>query len=241
MANDTIQEIDDALDAISAAAGKSKKKGKEKGSHNLVVRVLLSAVKFVLLLTLPFLLLIRTSVFLYLNFGWNSWLAIGGAIVVTSLVLMVYVAFVTGRFGTRRMFSVNSARFSAAVVLVYCIYTLVYISGANTKTDDVRATYNSLHPIMRIGVASIILVDNDLMITDGRRTREDYARMGLPARESSYHFVQDDGFVHAMDIRTVGVQEWQNVLLAGYFRLAGFQTLRHVGTGDHLHVSLRVR
>ena len=32
---------------------------------------------------------------------------------------------------------------------------------------------------------------------------------------------------------------WRNLLLRGYFATMGFPTLRHVGTGDHLHVSLR--
>jgi hypothetical protein len=47
--------------------------------------------------------------------------------------------------------------------------------------------------------------------------------------------------VHAVDLRTIGRAEWKNVLLNWYFRSMGFRTLRHVGTADHLHVSLPTR
>ncbi len=64
-------------------------------------------------------------------------------------------------------------------------------------------------------------------------------RAGLPANESSLHFRQDDGFVHALDLRTVNRPEWRNLAAELAFRAMGFRTLRHVGTADHLHVSLR--
>ena len=79
------------------------------------------------------------------------------------------------------------------------------------------------------------------MVTDLGRTAEDYLKMGLPVNETSLHFKLDDRFVHALDLRTVGRTEWRNRLTAGYFRLMGFRTLRHVGTADHLHVSLPKR
>ena len=70
-----------------------------------------------------------------------------------------------------------------------------------------------------MGVSVFVLVDADAVITDAARTPEFYARAGVPANESSLHFRQDDGFVHALDLRTIN--------------------RRHVGTADHLHVSLR--
>ncbi len=62
--------------------------------------------------------------------------------------------------------------------------------------------------------------------------------MGLPVYERSLHFEQADGYIHAMDLRTLGRGEWRNRLMELYFRTLGFRTLRHVGTADHLHVSL---
>ena len=76
------------------------------------------------------------------------------------------------------------------------------------------------------------------MITDADRTPEFYARAGLAANESSLHFPQDDGFVHALDLRTINRPEWRNLAAGLAFRAMGFHTLRHVGTADHLPVSL---
>ena len=76
------------------------------------------------------------------------------------------------------------------------------------------------------------------MVTDALRQPVDYSNMGLPTLDNSLHFVQHDGFVHAVDLRTIGRTEWRNALMIGYFRLMGLKTLRHVGTADHLHVSL---
>ncbi len=84
----------------------------------------------------------------------------------------------------------------------------------------------------------LILVDRDLLITDGSRQPEDYKRMGLKTNNHSLHYKQSDGFSHALDIRTKGRPEWLNKTVQIYFRLMGFNTLRHVGTADHLHVSL---
>ena len=67
----------------------------------------------------------------------------------------------------------------------------------------------------------------------------------LDARDLQVHFPirkgllsKTVGHVYAVDIRTKGRKEWQNSLVRGYFRAMGFETLRHVGTADHLHVSL---
>jgi hypothetical protein len=62
--------------------------------------------------------------------------------------------------------------------------------------------------------------------------------MGLPTKSHSLHFKQSDGFSHAIDIRVKGRSEVRNWLLERYFRMMGFNTLRHFGTADHLHVSL---
>jgi hypothetical protein len=43
-----------------------------------------------------------------------------------------------------------------------------------------------------------------------------------------------------LDIRTRGRREWRNRGLELAFWAMGFHALRHVGTADHLHVSLRM-
>ena len=56
------------------------------------------------------------------------------------------------------------------------------------------------------------------MITDADRTPEFYARAGLPANESSMHFRQDDGFVHAVDLRTINPRQAYELAVHGGWR-----------------------
>ena len=97
----------------------------------------------------------------------------------------------------------------------------------------------ALHPLLRLGASALILMDSDAVITDAGRTPDFYRRMGLPPNEASLHLEQESGFVHALDLRTIGRPEWRNRAAEIAFRAMGFHTLRHVGTADHLHVSLR--
>ena len=98
--------------------------------------------------------------------------------------------------------------------------------------------YTSLHPLMRIAASTYLLFDREAVVTDLARTAEDYLQMGLPINEASLHFKLQDRYVHAMDLRTIGRSPLRNRVTAAYFRFMGFRSLHHVGTADHLHVSL---
>jgi hypothetical protein len=96
--------------------------------------------------------------------------------------------------------------------------------------------YTATHPLLRMALSTLILVDHDAVITDLARKPDDYRRMGLPVNQESLHYRQADGWVHAVDLRTrPGLK---SLLVQWYFDVMGFDTLRHVGTHDHLHVSL---
>ncbi|MGH7644340.1 MAG: hypothetical protein ACREMR_02015, partial [Gemmatimonadales bacterium] len=124
------------------------------------------------------------------------------------------------------------------LVLCWCGYTLVYVASVNAKSEAVRAGYTATHPLLRVALATLILADGDLVITDLRRAPEDYPRMGLPVNDGTRHYRQADGWAHAVDLRTIGRGEGQNRLVQVSFELMGFTTLRHTGTADHLHVQL---
>jgi hypothetical protein len=124
------------------------------------------------------------------------------------------------------------------LVVCYCGFSLLYLSRVNAK-PDARAYYSSVHPLLRLALSTWILVDDRLVVTDMRRAREDYAKMGLPVNETSLHYRQADGWVHAVDLRTADRGWFRNRLVQLYFWGMGFNTLRHVGTADHLHVDLR--
>ncbi len=201
-----------------------------------------------LVLVLPFFVLLRSATWLYGSGRLGTWAALAVGAALTFLLLAGYV------LGVRRWVRVRFARPAAAtgpgvatkrllqgtaiLVLAYCAYGLVFLSAGNAKTEAVRTEYRSLHPMLRMAVGTLVLVDSDLLVTDAARDLDDYAAMGLPANEQSLHRVQADGYAHALDLRTAGRPGWVNFMVRAWFRATGFRTLRHVGTADHLHVSL---
>ena len=201
--------------------------------------LLLWGLRGLILLGLPFFLLIRASLYLHIVQGWPVWLALGCGVVLMTALLAGYAGWVAHRFtGSHRLPRVALGSL-LVLVLGYAGFAIAYLSATNAKSEEVRAFYRSVHPILRVAIGTVILADGDLVVTDTRRQEGDYAAMGLAPQRRSLHYVQPDGYVHAVDLRTAGRGEWRNQLLRGYFAVMGFPTLRHVGTWDHLHVSLR--
>ena len=157
------------------------------------------------------------------------------------LSLVIYFSFfygkVTGKLGDVGSFKRRSV-IAMIMVIGYCIHGLLFLSSSNAKSSDVRSGYNTGHPILRMGTSPLAYIDRDLIITGTDRVPEDYRKMGLPTKRHSLHYRQSNGFAHAVDLRTNGHSEFRNFTLKMYFKLMGFNILRHFGTGDHLHISL---
>jgi hypothetical protein len=192
------------------------------------------------LAVLPFVLLIRGGVLAYRFWGFGTWPSLALAALATAWLLGLYADWVSSRFGARRGSRTLIVRTAFGVALAYVVYALVFIASSNVKSADVRTEYRSMHPFLRVASSALILVDPAAIVTDAGRAPQDYRRMGLSPAEASLHFVQEDGYVHAMDLRTEGRTELRNRGIQLGFWLLGFSTLRHVGTADHLHVSLRM-
>lgn len=199
-----------------------------------------TAFGLLLLSLLPFLVLIRTSLYVYLQYGFNGWLALGTGVAMTILLLLLYAVFIMYKMQKRPQVHKYIRRGIVFLVVAYCSYGLLYFSGVNAKNAEIESYYRSLHPILRVSLATTLLVDDDLMVTDMQREPGDYEAMGLPVRQNSMHYIQDTGYVHAVDLRTRNRPEWKNRLTQGAFYVLGMNTLRHVGTADHLHISLPV-
>ncbi len=218
--------------------------GKKKGS-NAVVAVLLWPVRLVVGLLLPFFLLLRGSVTLYELTAWNPYLCIGISAVASMVALYVYLAWILGHVVQKKKSVEKAKRINLKLVLVavsgFCLYAVLYLAAGNAKTEGVQAEYTTTHPLLRLGVSSFILFDHELVVTDMSRTHLDYKEMGLAMKNKSLHYPQSDGYVHALDLRTNDSAEWRNKLLETYFWLMGYRTLRHVGSGDHLHISLMIK
>lgn len=190
---------------------------------------------------LPFIILIRVSVFLHEHYFVMPWLSVLGGILSSAIVLLSYVLYqnyaFTGRVGS--LTSINRTYWIVtALVIVYCAPALLFLAAGNAKGNEVRSEFRSLHPVLRLSISTLILLEKDLLITDANRYPEDYRKMGLPTNRHSLHYKQSSGYVHAVDLRTKGHSWLRNTLVKSYFNIMGFNTLRHVGTADHLHISI---
>ncbi|MDE2803652.1 MAG: hypothetical protein OXN18_00750 [Gemmatimonadota bacterium] len=226
-------------------SGNAKAKGQRPAGsgrrrpRRLPLRLLRWAVFAVILAIVPFFLLIRGGVFAYQQWGLGPWPSLAVSAAATALLLVLYAWALGRRLGAGKELKWLMTRGAAALAVAYVAYSVVYVGSANVKSEEVRAEYAALHPLLRLAASAVILADQGAVITDASRTPDFYRRMGLSPIESSLHFQQEDGFVHALDLRTVGRPEWRNRAIELTFRALGFNTLRHVGTADHLHVSVR--
>lgn len=222
--------------AAKAPAEKAKRTKKKWTLKRFAWWLLIASIGVVL----PFIVLVRSGVYFYQVHGWEGNMALLGAGGVAAVLLMLYAVFVNWQFRRKLRLSLGMIQVIGVVVAIYCGYAVLFLSCTNAKTEVVQETYTALHPTLRLAVSTVMLVDHNLVVTDGVRSLDAYAKMGLSANENSLHFMQSTGYAHAIDLRTRDRQEWQNQVITLYFDLMGFKTLRHVGTADHLHVSLPV-
>ena len=194
--------------------------------------------RLVAIVALPFVVLVRGAVFFYEYGAVPAWLALSVSALLTIGLVTLYASWLLRSFTGSPPLLLLAKWVALPLVVSYCGFSLLYLSRVNAK-PDVRAYYGTVHPLLRLALSTWILVDDKLVVTDMRRAREDYARMGLPVNETSLHYRQADGWVHAVDLRTVNRGWFRNRVAQVYFWMMGFNTLRHVGTADHLHVDIR--
>ena len=148
-----------------------------------------------------------------------------------ALLLACYAWAASRRLGAGKWLRKFAIRVAALGAAAFVLYSLLVIAGGNVKSEEVRAEYSALHPLLRMGVSVFVLADADAVITDADRT-PGVLRSARGSRPTSRHCTsaRDDGFVHALDLRTINRPEWRNLAAELAFRAMGFHTLRHVGT-----------
>ena len=203
-----------------------------------IARVLVCLAGAAGLVALPFFLLVRAALLASAGFGWPVWLAVGFAVALAALAASGITFWALRELELELSFAALATRAVLPGVAVFCAMSLFHLSGTNAKSPEIRATYRSLHPALRLAVGTLRLVDRRIVLTDIERGPRAYAGMRLRKPPDSSHYLQDDGTVHAIDLRTKGRGCVRNALVRLYFEALGFETLRHVGTADHLHVGL---
>ncbi len=218
---------------------------KKKKSGSLFLKILFLPLQVVAVFLLPFFVLIRLSIFLSENTSLNVWLCFTCGIILTAGILLLYFSWILKKIKGKKKLSKSAKKnrwiYVGLTLGIYLLYGLTFISSDNAKTRKIKEEYGSLHPFLRMGVGTVALFDKELVITDLKRELLDYEHMGLGKKSKSLHFVQSDGYVHAIDMRTLNRAEWRNTFLNLWFRSMGFKVHRHSGTADHLHISLGIK
>ncbi len=243
------QEIAEKLEALSTEVAEEFRAARPPARQEVSTEVprprrrwtrtpLVLALTMAGFVALPFVVLIGGAVWLYRVQAIPTWLALAASGILAAGLLTAYAARTCQRLTGEARLRFVFTKLALPLIVFYCGYTLWYLSSVNAKTEDVQRYYTTVHPLLRVALSTAVLFDRDIVVTDTRREVGDYARMGLPALDNSLHFLQPSGYVHAVDLRTVGRPPWKNLTMVAYFRLLGFRTLRHVGSADPLHVSL---
>ena len=235
-----VKAVDRNAGRVRALIESVRRSMKRVWRRETLTALLLASLKALAVVALPFLVYVRAAVSLYRH-GAHPWIAILLSAILTCGIVSGCVILIARRFRGRARVPTVVKWAALPVVFTWCVYAAFYLSRVNVKSDDVRAYYSSVNPILRVALSTIVLVDPDLVVTDMGRVPEDYRRMGLPVNDRTKHYRQQDGWVHAVDLRTRGRGVIRNRLVQLYFWSMGFSTLRHVGTADHLHVELATR
>lgn len=192
-------------------------------------------------MVLPFILLIRGSIYLYTDKELDPYICLLGGAGFTVFALIIYFSFFYGRLAGR-FGSFDSLKRRAVIafllVFVYSFHGIFFFSSSNAKSSEIKSELLELHPILRLSLSTLIHLDKNLIVTDAARKISDYDDMGLGRNSRSKHLKQADGYVHAVDLRTNGRSIYRNAMMGLYFRAMGFETLRHIGNTDHLHVNM---
>ena len=204
----------------------------------LFIRIL----KWLFVLLLPFICLIRGAIFVHSRYQPGPWISLAAGMAMTMFVMVIYMTVVHGKFnrtlGSIRAFKTRGY-IAGMVIIGFVIHGLFFISSSNVKDPSLVQELRELHPIVRLAVSTVIILDKELVITDASRKRSDYERMNLPINERSLHYPQKDGYAYAVDLRTRERSTIRNFFLQNYFRLMGLRTLQHAGTAPHMHISLK--
>jgi hypothetical protein len=210
----------------------------EPATKRRMARWLLRMLAAGFLLALPFALLVRGALVASASWGWHAWLAVAFGALLAAFAVSALAWWTLRRLRIQPSFRTVATRVGLPLVILFCSFSLLYLSGSNAKSAQIREAYPLLHPILRLAVGTVRLVDTRIVVTDIERGPSSYAAMRLPRPTRSFHYRQKDGTVHAIDLRTEGRGTLRNGLVRLYFELLGFETIRHVGTADHLHVRL---
>jgi|GEM_PF-4155451 len=106
-----------------------------------MLTVIWTILKYLLILILPFLMLIRGSIFIHTEYALGAYLSLAGGLLATTVLLFLYMTFVYAKFTKKIGDEDNLQRrilFAFLLVVSYCAYGLFFISADNFKNPIVK-------------------------------------------------------------------------------------------------------
>src|SRR5205807_1533658 len=126
---------------------------------DLARAALVALLKTAAIIALPFVLLVRASVYYYEHVGLDPWTALLAGAVLALLVVTGYAAWLSRRLTGRMRFITMLKWVALPLVAGWCLDALLFVGGGNVKNDAVRSYYTAVHPILRVALSTVILVD----------------------------------------------------------------------------------
>ena len=188
----------------------------------------------ILICFLVFFCILYTPMLLYRN-GLPSYPAI---------VLGNYIYIVLFAFWFYKKKKYNKLKWPLILTFILVTGTSYYfinsLGNENFKNQSELGQYkDNTHPVLKYYTVILSVFDSDMVITDSKRNPEDYEKMNLPEFKGSLHYIQNDGYSHALDLRTKTRSRLRNLLVRGYYYLLGYTAIEHKGTAMHIHVDDR--
>jgi hypothetical protein len=126
----------------------------------LAAAALGAVLRVLFIIALPFLVLVRGSVFFYQNSGTPVWVSVLTAAILTGGVITAYAVWLARKLmrrgvrGGRALVMPVAKWVALPLVVFYCGYSLLYVASVNAKSAPVRAYYRSVHPLLRLALST---------------------------------------------------------------------------------------
>ena len=133
------------MDVVSEDPGRRTSGPKRRRG---LIGIPLFLLKAAIIVALPFVALLRGSVFFHVSYRLNVWLSLISGAFLTFILLFLYLSFLERRILRNRAVTKAGLKRKVGIVgvllLVYCGYSLIYLSGANAKTEEVKREFTAL-------------------------------------------------------------------------------------------------
>src|SRR3990172_8407965 len=127
----------------------------DRATKRRMARWLLRVLAAGLLAALPFALLVRGALVASATWGWHAWLAVAFGALLAALAVSALAWWTLRRLSMRPSFRTVATRVGLPLVIVFCSFSLLYLSGSNAKSAEIREAYPRLHPILRLAVGPV--------------------------------------------------------------------------------------